>query len=191
MSRAAELFTLSGRSSQGAPTVGRPRGWTARVPVASRLPALLLLVILAGCAGAGRAGGGADAKTSPPPDWARSGNGPALPGLVCAVGIAGPTFFRFDAVEVACDAARTSLARSLRVRVHTSSLDIQTNESGMKDSQTVVEVASTINDLVLEGSRIVEVWYDEHGAGFARKPSYTYALACIDEAAVPQAPASR
>jgi len=157
-------------------------------------PVLLLgwLLLPLGCAGTGHPPTDAEPGARvPPPGWALTGNSPDLPGSVCAVGIAGPTFFRFDAVETACDAARSGLARTLRVRIHTTSLDIQTGESGSRDSQSVMQVASYVNDLVLEGSRIVEVWYDESGAGFARKPNYTYALACIDEASVSGGPEKR
>jgi hypothetical protein len=153
---------------------------------------LFTLLLLPGCAGKGKKTAGPDVEApKEAPHWAVTGNSPNPSGSVCAVGIAGPTFFRFDAVEIACDAARSALARTLKVKIHTTSLDIQTTESGMKDSQTVLEVSSYINDLVLEGSRIVEVWYDEAGTGFARKQNYTYALACIDESAVSSGPASR
>jgi hypothetical protein len=163
--------------------------------VLSRFHAVLLITgllaigLMPSCAGTGDRGkapapvGSADA-----PDWALTGNTPDPKGTLCAVGMAGPTFFRFDAVETACDSARNALARSLRVKIQTTSLDIQTSESGMKDTQMVMEVASYVNELVLEGSRIEEVWFDEHGKGFARKKNYTYALACIDESAVSAGP---
>ncbi len=171
------------------------RARLAARPGFSRFLALLLAAfflaagLFAGCAGTGdRDSTPLPDAPAPVPDWAQTGNPPDPTGTLCAVGIAGPTFFRFDAVETACDSARSALARSLRVKIQTASLDIQTSESGMKETQTVVEVSSYVNELVLEGSRIVEVWFDKHGEGFARKKSYTYALACIDEAAVSAGP---
>ncbi len=172
--------------------IAKPRDGCARARISMLLACLLGLLLITGCAGTGKKGTHPSDEVPPEaPQWALTGNSPDLPGSVCAVGIAGPTFFRFDAVETACDAARTALASTLKVKIHSTSLDIQTAESGMRDSQTVVEVSSYVNDLVLEGSRIIEVWYDEGGNGFARKQNYTYALACIDEASVSVPPSPR
>lgn len=104
--------------------------------------------------------------------------------MVCAIGVAGPTFFRTDAVEKAGDAARTELARTLSVKVQTAMLDVQTTGGGRKESISVVEVSSYVNEVVLDGSRIIEVWYDEYGKGFAQKPNYTYALGCVEAASI-------
>ncbi len=153
---------------------------------------IVFLLLWSGCAGSGKKfveQGNEPRKDAPP--WALTGNSPHQPGLVCAVGIAGPTFFRFDAVETASDAARSALARTFRVQILASTIDIQTTEGGGRDSQTVVQVASHVNDMVLERSRIVEMWYDEWGTGFVKKPQYTYALACMDEASVSAGPGIR
>ena len=84
--------------------------------------------------------------------------------------------------------ARNELARALRVRIETSTLDIQTEGGGRRASQTVTEVSSYVNEIVLEGSTIIGVWYDRSGEGFARKPRCTYALVCIDKASLPPDP---
>jgi hypothetical protein len=97
------------------------------------------------------------------------------------VGFAGPTYFRGDGVEAAVERARNELARTLRIRIETSTLDIQTEGGGRRASQTVTEVTSHVNEIVLEGSTIVGVWYDKSGEGFAGKPRCTYALVCVDE----------
>lgn len=171
-------------SAAGAADRGRGRGLL--------LPFLLLLPLLAGCPGAGsRSGAPAPGIPDvPPPSWALTGTVPDSPGgKVCAIGMAGPTYFRSDGVEAAADKARGELARTIQVRISTASLDIQRSAGGGTTSQTVVEVSSAVNRLVLEGSKIAEVWYDPSGRGFAHRPRCTYALVCIDGAALPHRPA--
>ena len=48
-------------------------------------------------------------------------------------------------------------------------------------------VSTYVNEIVLQGSTIIGVWYDPNGAGFAKKPRCTYALVCIDAASLPTA----
>ena len=152
-----------------------------------RLLCLALACALAGCAAAGpEPEGAATAKQPGPPEWVVTGRTPEISGWpVCAVGVAGPTYFREDAVEAAVDKARGALARPLQVRIETRSLDIQTERGGRHESQTVMEVASHVNEAVLERSTILGVWYDGPGEGFAKTPQCTYALVCMDQASLP------
>ena len=106
---------------------------------------------------------------------------------VCAIGLGGPTYFRADGAEGAIDNARSELGRTLQVRIETRTLDIQTQDGGRRESQTVTQVSSYVNETVLQGSTIIGVWYDQAGEGFAKKPRCTYALVCIDEASLPAA----
>ena len=122
-----------------------------------------------------------------PPEWVRTGQAPQVSGSVCAVGVSGPTFFRTDAVIRAEEEARGALARTLTVKIHTGMIHIQDESGGVMDRQTVFEVSAYANEKVLEGARIMEVWFDEPGWGFAQKPEYTYALACIDAKTKPSA----
>jgi len=84
-------------------------------------------------------------------------------------------------VEAAIENARGELARTLQVRVETSTLDVQTDRGSGRESQTVIEVSSYVNEIVLQGSTIIDVWYDKRGEGFAKKSRCTYALVCMDE----------
>ncbi len=155
------------------------------------MPLLLLLPVLAACSGSApeRPAVEPEIPRPPPPGWALTGRVPDEGGRrLCAIGIAGPTYFRNDAVEAAAENARGELARSIQVRISTATLDIQRHGGGGTTSQTVVEVSSSVNRLVLEGSTIASVWYDEAGVGFAHKPRCTYALVCIDGAALPFRP---
>ena len=115
-----------------------------------------------------------------PPEWVRTGEAPQIAGAICAIGVAGPTYFRTDAVTSAEEQARGALAKSMAVKISSGMIHIQNEDGGVMDTQTVFEVSAYANEMVLEGSRIMEVWFDEPGWGFAKKPEYTYALACID-----------
>lgn len=148
------------------------------------LLALGLLLPAAGCSKSGKNLKPDPSELVTPPNWALTGKTPDIQGVVCAVGVAGPTFFRTDAVEKAGEAARAELARTLSVRVQTAMLDIQSGGGGHKESVSVVQVSSYVNEVVLDGSRIIEVWYDEYGKGFAQKPQFTYALGCIESASI-------
>jgi len=160
----------------------------SRFPVIRVAPigalALAVIIALTGCAGKGSKPGDPDLEEISPPTWVLTGSPPEITGAVCAIGVAGPTYFRTDAVDSACESARSALARTLSVRVQTAMLDIQTGGGGRRETQSVVEVSSYVNEVVLEGSKIIEVWYDEQGRGFAQKPDYTYALGCIDAGSV-------
>ena len=103
------------------------------------------------------------------------------------MGFAGPAYFRKDGIEMASEKARVELALTMEVKIQKSVLDIQRNSgNGTRDSQSIMEVTASFNDLILEGSKIVEIWYDEEGKGFGRRPRSTYALACIDLASIPR-----
>jgi len=145
---------------------------------------LALLFAFVGCAGKGSRTADQDIKEIPPPTWVITGSPPEITGAVCAIGVAGPTYFRTDAVESACESARSALARTLSVRIQTAMLDMQAGGGGKRQTQSVMEVSSYVNEVVLEGSKIIEVWYDERGRGFAQKPEYTYALGCIDAGSI-------
>ena len=153
----------------------------------SLILALVLSCGAAGCAAARIEGpGSGPAEDATPPDWVITGSPPDVREWpVCAVGFAGPTYFRADGVEAAVESARNELARTLQVRIETRTLDIQTEGGGRRESQTVTEVSSYVNEIVLQGSTIVGVWYDKAGEGFAKHPRCTYALVCIDAASVP------
>ncbi len=143
--------------------------------------ALCLLCLALACSGSGPEQlRGPSPNPQKAPKWVCTGEPPNIPGTLCAVGIAGATYFRSDAVKKAVEEARNELARSVVVKVQTAMLDVQTGGGGRKEYQSIMEVSSFVNEVVLEGSRIVEVWHDKHGMGFAKQPGYTYALICID-----------
>jgi len=150
---------------------------------------LVLLIALCGVftACAGKKTIDSEPSFPDPPEWVRTGQAPQVSGSICAVGVAGPTFFRTDAVMRAEEEARGALARTLTVKIHTGMIHIQDEDGGVMDRQTVFEVSAYANEKVLEGARIMEVWFDEPGWGFAQKPEYTYALACIDATTKPSA----
>lgn len=143
--------------------------------------ALGLLCLVLACSSSGPEqlkGPGPDTRKAP--KWVCTGEAPDIPGALCAVGIAGATYFRSDAVKKAAEEARDELARSVSVKVQTAMFDVETGGGDRKEFRSVMEVSSFVNEIILEGSRIVEVWHDEQGLGFAKQPGYTYALACID-----------
>lgn len=155
------------------------------------IPLGILLLLQADCASSGQKPEASQSPApSPAPAWALTGEAPELAGSVCAVGLAGPTYFRTDGVEAAEEDARRALAHTLEVSVKTHMLDIQTGGGGGSSGQSVVEVSSFVNEVVIQGSRIVEVWYDAAGRGFAQKPRCTYALVCVEKASL-RLPASR
>jgi len=164
---------------------------SVRIRLCSGLFTTALLVffwLLAGCSGTGSELMREPGQDEPvPPKWVCTGEAPEITGAVCAVGIAGATYFRSDAVKKAAEEARNELARTVAVRVQTAMLDIQTGGGGRRGSRTIMEVSSFVNEIILEGSRIVEVWHDEYGRGFAGISGYTYALACIDSASLSSA----
>ncbi len=140
-----------------------------------------------GCLGAGTESVPADAglKAPPPPEWVLTGKTPERTGEICAIGVAGPTFFKTDAKKIAAEEARCELSRTLQVKIASNTLDIQINESGRKDTQTIFEVSSYLNDIIMEGSRIIEIWYDKSGQGFIKKPNCTYVVTCIEKSSLP------
>ena len=147
---------------------------------------LALSLGTAGCAAPGPELGSIPPEEPQPPQWVITGRLPEHDkGSVCAIGFAGPTYFRTDGVEAAVENARTELTRTLQIRIESSTLDIQTEGGSRRGSQTVMQVSSYVNEIVLQGSTIVGVWYDSPGTGFAKRPRCTYALVCMDEASLP------
>ncbi len=152
----------------------------------SLVPGFCLLIL--GCFGTGtETTPDTILEAPPPPEWALTGKTPEISGEICAIGVAGPTFFKTDAKKIAAEEARCELARTIHVKIETNTIDIQINDRGLKDTQTVFEVSSYLNDIIMEGSRIIEIWYDKHGKGFIQKPNCTYVITCIEKNAISSA----
>ena len=163
-----------------------PKGGGIQAAWSSWILVLVLSYGAAGCAAPGPELGSPPPEEPQPPQWVITGRTPEHDkGSLCAIGVAGPTYFRTDGVEVAVENARAELARTIRIRIESSTLDVQTESGSRRGSQTVMQVSSYVNEMVLQGSTIVGVWYDSPGTGFAKKPRCTYALVCMDEAFLP------
>lgn len=106
-------------------------------------------------------------------------------GMLCAVGISEPTFYRDDAKRNAEDNARKELAMTLSVDIKTIMVEIATERGSYVDEGTITEVSSWATSAVLSGAEIIEYWYDKDGAAPSKKAGITYALACMPLDSVP------
>ena len=148
-----------------------------------RFLAVITLVFM--YTGFGCMGARVDHRGEAIPEWALTGNAPETQGSICAVAVAGPTYFRTDGVEAASERARSALAKTLEVEIRSNMVDLQTHDASAHEYQSIVEVSTFASELVLHGAEIVEIWYDEKGIGFGQKPRCIYVLACMDSGSLP------
>ena len=120
----------------------------------------LIFIMVSGCAG-GLKGLGVEQETisqesvapsSPPPDWVLGKGHPRFPQSQYLVGIGLSDKNSVSANE----SARSNLAKNLKVKIHSTMVDVSTTE------QTYVEsVVETEVDTVLEGVEIKDGWLDQ------------------------------
>lgn len=110
------------------------------------------------------------------PDWVVKL--PRKSDQLCATGAVGATYFQQDGRKYAAEAARNALARSIRVTINSLMEDVQTSYGGWTRNYVTSEVATVVQDGVVEGAEIISYWYDKQGA--FSQARMTYALACID-----------
>jgi hypothetical protein len=113
-----------------------------------------------------------------PPYWVKGE--PKIEGMICAVGISGPTYFKDDAQSYAAENGRKELAKFLSIRINTIMLDVATPTGSTVDEATVMQVSSWSTAVSLEKSQVIEYWYDADGAMPAGK-KMTYALCCLSK----------
>jgi len=132
---------------------------------------MLLSVFLAACqAGEVRHGGVA------PPEWVVKE--PRMKGMICAVGMSEPTYYRDEAKDNAAGQARAELARALSVQIESIMVDITSDRGTEIDEATVMQVSSWTSSLVLENSEPRGYWYDAEGIVAGRR-GVTFALVCM------------
>ncbi len=131
---------------------------------------IILIAFLSGCRATG------DVKaTTPPPDWLTGE--PKIEGMICAVGMSEPTFYKKDAWQYAAENARKALARTLSIEINTLMVDITSEKGSSIDEATTMEVSSWATSAMVQNSEIIEYWHDDEGI-ISRK-QITYALACM------------
>ncbi len=133
----------------------------------------LFLVLFSSCAGYPGKEGNSNGKA---PKWIMHPlrNEDAL----CAVGVSEPTFYRRDARENAAEAARSELARTLRIEITSVMVDISSSNGSAVSETTVSSISVWAASTVMEGASIKEYWRDEEG--IAGKQGFTYALVCME-----------
>ena len=130
----------------------------------------VLIVFLSGCQTT------SDLKVkNGPPDWLRGE--PRVEGMICAVGMSEPTYFKEDAWKYAAGNARKALARTLSIEINTLMVDISSEKGSSINEGTVMEVSSWATKAVVQNSEILEYWHDAEGVLSQNK--ITYALACM------------
>lgn len=132
---------------------------------------LVIFSVLGGCQSTGTKVTG-----ERPPEWVTGK--PRVDGMICAVGMSEPTFYKNEAQEYAAENARKQLALTLSVEIRNIMVDISNERGSTVDEATVMEVSSWASTSVIEGSKIMGYWYD--GAGLvARRPGMSFVLCCI------------
>ena len=131
---------------------------------------IMVIALLSGC----QTPGDVNAKNDPP-DWLRGE--PKVEGMICAVGMSEPTYFKKDAWKYASENARKALARTLSIEINTIMVDITSERGSNINEGTAMEVSSWATNAVVQNSEILEYWHDDEGVISQRKT--TYALACI------------
>jgi TolB-like protein len=144
--------------------------------IAMTLASSLIFIMVSGCAG-GLKGLGVDQETisqepiapsSPPPDWVLGKGHPHFSQKKYLVGIG---FSDKNSVS-ANESARSNLAKNLKVKIHSTMVDVSTTE------QTYVEsVIETEVDTVLEGVEIKDGWLDQDKGVY-------YSLAIVERSLV-------
>ena len=113
-----------------------------------------------------------------PPDWVKGE--PKIEGMICAVGISGPTYFKDDAQSYAAENGRKELAKFLSIRIETIMVDVATATGSTVDEATVMQVSSWSTAASLEYSQVIEYWYDTDGV-MPAGGKMTYALCCLSK----------
>ena len=140
------------------------------------LASTLIFIMVSGCAG-GLKGLGVEQEiipeetvspSSPPPDWVLGKGHPRYPQGQYLIGIGISDKNSVSANE----SARSNLAKNLKVKIHSTMVDVSTNE------QTYVEsVIETEVDTVLEGVEIKDGWMDQNKGVY-------YSLAIVERSLV-------
>jgi TolB-like protein len=144
--------------------------------IAMTLASSLIFIMVSGCAG-GLKGLGVEQETileesaapsSPPPDWVLGKGHPRYPQRQYLIGVGISDKNSVSANE----SARSNLAKNLKVKIHSTMVDVSTTE------QTYVEsVIETEVDTVLEGVEIKDGWLDENKGVY-------YSLAIVERSLV-------
>jgi len=109
------------------------------------------------------------------PDWLTGE--PKIEGMICAVGMSEPTFYKKDARQYAAENARKALARTLSIEINTLMVDITSEKNSSINEATTMEVSSWTTKAVVRNSEIIEYWHD--AKGIVSRKDVTYALACM------------
>lgn len=132
---------------------------------------MILIAFSSGCQSTGKV----KAKHTPP-DWLTGE--PNIEGMICAIGMSEPTFYKKDAWQYAEENGRKALARTLSIEINTLMVDVTTEKNSSVDEATkVMEVSSWATKAVVQNSEIIDYWHDNEGI-ISQKNS-TYALACM------------
>ena len=142
-----------------------------KLKITMTLASSFILIMVSGCAG-GLKGMGAEQETmseestppsSPPPDWVLGKGHPSFPQGRYLVGIG-----LSDKNSVSAnDSALSNLAKNLKVKIHSTMVDVSTTEKSHVESVIETEV-----DTVLEGVEIKDGWLDQNKGVY-------YALAVV------------
>jgi hypothetical protein len=111
-----------------------------------------------------------------PPEWVRGEQ--QTQGMICAVGMSGPTYYKDEAKGYALEDARAELARTLSVNIETIMVDITSDKGSRINEATVTQMSSWASSVVLESSEAQGYWYDSDGLVTGRK-NITFALVCM------------
>jgi len=118
----------------------------------------LILIMISGCAGGWKGLGEetipdkAKLPSSPPPDWVLGKGHPRFPQARYLIGVG---ISDTNAVS-ARESARSNLAKNLKVKIHSTMVDVATTE------QTYIEsIIETEVDTVVEGVEIKDGWLDQ------------------------------
>lgn len=131
---------------------------------------MILIAFLSGCQTTGKVKA-ADLA----PDWLTGE--PKIEGMICAVGMSEPTFYKKEAWQYAAEDARKALARTLSIEINTLMVDITSEKGSSIDEATTMEVSSWATKAVVRNSKIIEYWHD--AKGIVSQKDVTYALACM------------
>ncbi len=114
--------------------------------------------------------------TGQPPEWVSGEQ--KVQGMICAVGMSGPTYYKDEAKGYALEDARAELARTLSVNIETIMVDITSDKGSRIGEATVTQMSSWASSVVLESSEAKGYWYDSDGLVTGRK-NITFALVCM------------
>ena len=131
---------------------------------------IILVAFISGC----QTTGDVNAKNDPP-DWLRGE--PKVEGMICAVGMSEPTYYKKDAWKYASENARKALAHTLSIEINTLMVDISSEKGSSINEGSTMEVSSWATKAVVQNSEILEYWHDAEGVLSQKK--ITYALACM------------